>query len=372
MFLGNSFCPNDYYPFGMVMPGRKFTSTTNYRYGFNGKEEDDEVKGDGNQQDYGMRIYDTRLGRFLSVDPLSKKFPYYTPYQYAGNKPIWCVDLDGLEDLPSTALNKYGEKQVYEITSTTEYGSAGTLSIDVRKKTPSHAQPVTKGMNDIQVYQLAFNRFAEPGKHLIKSNQYIDERLMKAEQQVEYFYSHNVPGWSKSESATRTIHAATTAALFSGNEAYAKASVEQIKIVDTWDYNINIASLAVSFAPIKVYQNINSGLARLSRVINRSASLSDKGFQSAWGTGDLGATMDNLLGKDFSKISFEATETGKVVWSNEQTGFKVIQDPLNKYFRVQNKDGHYVGTDGKQVVTPSNLKGKAAKDYQQQNTHFNY
>jgi hypothetical protein len=39
---------------------------------------------------------------------------------------------------------------------------------------------------------------------------------------------------------------------------------------------------------------------------------------------------------------------------------------------VQNKDGHYVGTDGKQVVTPSNLKGKAAKDNQQQNTHFNY
>ncbi len=48
-----------------------YPKTTNvYRYGFNGKESDDEIKGEGNQQDYGMRIYDTRLGRFLSVDPL--------------------------------------------------------------------------------------------------------------------------------------------------------------------------------------------------------------------------------------------------------------------------------------------------------------
>lgn len=35
-------------------------------------------------QDYGMRIYDSRLGRFLSVDPLTQSYPWYTPYQYAG------------------------------------------------------------------------------------------------------------------------------------------------------------------------------------------------------------------------------------------------------------------------------------------------
>jgi RHS repeat-associated protein len=83
----------------MGMPGRKFTGgSVSYRYGFNGKEEDDEVKGDGNQQDYGMRIYDPRLGRFLSVDPLTKDYPHYTPYSYAGNKPIKFIDLDGLEE----------------------------------------------------------------------------------------------------------------------------------------------------------------------------------------------------------------------------------------------------------------------------------
>lgn len=82
----------------MDMPGRSFSqSNSNYRYGFNGKENDNEVKGEGNQQDYGFRIYDTRLVRFLSVDPLKKKYPYYSPYQFAGNNPIKYIDLDGLE-----------------------------------------------------------------------------------------------------------------------------------------------------------------------------------------------------------------------------------------------------------------------------------
>jgi hypothetical protein len=40
-----------------------------YRYGFNGKENDNEVKGERNQPDYGMRVYVPRLGKFLSVDP---------------------------------------------------------------------------------------------------------------------------------------------------------------------------------------------------------------------------------------------------------------------------------------------------------------
>jgi RHS repeat-associated protein len=81
----------------MLMPGRKFTAASGYRYGFNGKEEDDEVKGEGNQQDYGMRIYDNRLGKFLSVDPLTRAYPMLTPYQFASNSPIVGIDLDGLE-----------------------------------------------------------------------------------------------------------------------------------------------------------------------------------------------------------------------------------------------------------------------------------
>ena len=80
-------------------PDNTSAGTKPYRYGFNGKESDFEVKGAGNQQDYGARQYDSRLGRFMSVDPLTAKYPHYSPYHFAGNTPIVAVDLDGKEDL---------------------------------------------------------------------------------------------------------------------------------------------------------------------------------------------------------------------------------------------------------------------------------
>jgi len=87
---------SDYYPFGWTMPGRA-ESITGYRYGFNGKEKDDNVKGAGVQYDYGFRIYDSRIARFLSVDPLTRSYPMLTPYQFASNRPIDGIDWDGLE-----------------------------------------------------------------------------------------------------------------------------------------------------------------------------------------------------------------------------------------------------------------------------------
>jgi RHS repeat-associated protein len=86
----------DYYSFGMQVPGRSFNNGS-HRYGFNGKENDNEVKGVGNETDYGIRVYDPRVRRFMSVDPIQAKCPELTPYQYASNSPITFIDLDGLE-----------------------------------------------------------------------------------------------------------------------------------------------------------------------------------------------------------------------------------------------------------------------------------
>jgi RHS repeat-associated protein len=69
-----------------------------YSYGFNGKEKDDEgLGGGGSTYDYGFRIYNPALGRFLSVDPLFESYPFFTPYQFSANTPISSIDLDGLE-----------------------------------------------------------------------------------------------------------------------------------------------------------------------------------------------------------------------------------------------------------------------------------
>lgn len=47
-----------------------------------------------------MRIYDPRIGRFLSVDPITESYPQLSPYQFGSNRPIDGVDFDGLEWIP--------------------------------------------------------------------------------------------------------------------------------------------------------------------------------------------------------------------------------------------------------------------------------
>ncbi len=78
-----------------------------YTYGFNGKERDTNLGG-GTHYDYGFRIYKPKYARFLSTDPLTKSYPMLTPYQFASNRPIDGIDLDGLEYLNSTSVYSEG------------------------------------------------------------------------------------------------------------------------------------------------------------------------------------------------------------------------------------------------------------------------
>ncbi|MES2731626.1 MAG: RHS repeat-associated core domain-containing protein, partial [Bacteroidota bacterium] len=77
----------------MVQPAG-VSDSTKYRYGFNGKERDPEFQ---NNYDYGLRIYNPGLAKFLSVDPLTSSYPSLTPYQFASNNPVFNIDVDGLE-----------------------------------------------------------------------------------------------------------------------------------------------------------------------------------------------------------------------------------------------------------------------------------
>jgi len=80
----------------MLVPNRHGSSSA-YRYGFQGQEKDDELKGEGNSLNYTFRMHDPRVGRFFAVDPLEAKYPWYTPYQFSGNRVIDMVELEGLE-----------------------------------------------------------------------------------------------------------------------------------------------------------------------------------------------------------------------------------------------------------------------------------
>lgn len=70
---------------------------TDYRFGFQGQERDDEIKGTGNSINFKYRMHDPRLGRFLSVDPLAPQYPHNSPYAFSENRVIDGYELEGLE-----------------------------------------------------------------------------------------------------------------------------------------------------------------------------------------------------------------------------------------------------------------------------------
>jgi hypothetical protein len=70
---------------------------------------DNELKGEGNSLNYEYRMHDPRVGRFFAPDPLEPKYPFYSPYQFSGNRVIDMVELEGLE--PAEPGSKVGEKQ---------------------------------------------------------------------------------------------------------------------------------------------------------------------------------------------------------------------------------------------------------------------
>jgi RHS repeat-associated protein len=94
-FIAEVVTAQDYYAGGMQIPGRKYSSpaSTGYRYGFNKKEKADEISiGD---YDFGDRIYDSRVQRFLSQDRFTSKFPEQSPYSASGNNPVNYIDVNG-------------------------------------------------------------------------------------------------------------------------------------------------------------------------------------------------------------------------------------------------------------------------------------
>jgi RHS repeat-associated protein len=86
----------DYYAFGCAMKGRVFEKAS-YRYHFNGMEKDDEMKGSGSSYVTEYRLYDPRIGKWLTPDPLEYKLPEISTYCSMNNNPLWYTDVKGLK-----------------------------------------------------------------------------------------------------------------------------------------------------------------------------------------------------------------------------------------------------------------------------------
>ena len=80
----------------MLVPNRHGSSNS-YRYGFQGQEKDDELKGEGNSLNYTFRMHDPRVGRFFAVDPMASIYPWNSPYAFSENRVIDATELEGME-----------------------------------------------------------------------------------------------------------------------------------------------------------------------------------------------------------------------------------------------------------------------------------
>ena len=108
IFVPDVLSYNDYYPFGMLVPNRNYSSPS-YRYGFQGQEKDDEISGNGNSSTSFFRQFNLRLGRAFSLDPVQRAGQ--TMYSLMSNNPMIMVDPRGDDDY-------YNENGVYLYTDT--------------------------------------------------------------------------------------------------------------------------------------------------------------------------------------------------------------------------------------------------------------
>ena len=144
-----------------------------YRFSFNGKENDNEVKGTGNQQDYGMRIYDPRMGRFFSVDPLFRDFAWNSTYSFAENDIIRNIDLDGMEKFP-----------VYNKSIQNKFPS--TLKVTNSKTIESERDVNRKSIKYAKLYEL----YSKGEKTDLEINK-LEERTTDLEKEVEAIEKEN-------------------------------------------------------------------------------------------------------------------------------------------------------------------------------------
>jgi RHS repeat-associated protein len=141
------------YPFGMIMPERTWTSdSVSYRYSFNGYEKLDELYGEGSGVDFGERIYDGRLGRFLSADPKEEEYPWQTTYAYYSNSPISIIDYEGMGAAPD---------DIAPVVTKTKIKVRNKIDIDTKKIVPITLRFKVRGRNKVM---LNFDANSQPGR----------------------------------------------------------------------------------------------------------------------------------------------------------------------------------------------------------------
>lgn len=157
-----------------------------YRYGFQGQERDDEVKGEGNSYNYKYRMHDPRLGRFFAVDPLSSQYPHNSTYAFSENRVIDSGELEGLERIQKTYNFEKWSETFFKVINSSELFTEYLNSISLKEKETTHIVYMTAYSNSTQI--------SSPNAYSIDLNKtvrYIDKlssiRTQSVEQRKEHY-----------------------------------------------------------------------------------------------------------------------------------------------------------------------------------------
>jgi RHS repeat-associated protein len=135
-------------------------NTEKYPFGFNGQMKVDEVAGKGNYDNFKYRGYNSRIGRFMNVDPLFKQYPWNSNYAFAENRVIDGIDLEGTEfysvhikESPDGSRTKIGvnnytnipQKGMANIATANGYGPLGNVGVNYTiTKVDDNGNPVSR------------------------------------------------------------------------------------------------------------------------------------------------------------------------------------------------------------------------------------
>ena len=150
---GNVEETNDYYPFGGL-----FTASTSVQpYKYNGKELD--RKNGIDWYDYGARMYNATLGRFMKTDSFSEKYNSLSPYQYGANNPVNIVDING----DSLSISKFtnAEDVMLAIFNGLQDGTDVTMKWNNGILDPTSIEQQVRNTSDFflqDLYEIASNR----------------------------------------------------------------------------------------------------------------------------------------------------------------------------------------------------------------------